>query len=119
MKQEPRGVASGYLRAHLRVGDILDVAAPRGVFTLRAGDSPVLLVSAGIGATPVLAMLHALAAARDPREVWWLYGTRDGTDAPPSWLEIRDEGRTSRATSRKRIPNTIPTTPISTHGRQE
>ncbi|WP_371785888.1 MOSC domain-containing protein [Streptosporangium subroseum] len=82
VKQEPRGVASGYLRAHLRVGDVLDVAAPRGTFTLRAGDSPVLLVSAGIGATPVLAMLHALAAARDPREVWWLYGTRDGAEHP-------------------------------------
>ena len=35
------------------------MAAPRGTFTLAGGDGPVLLVSAGIGATPVLAMLHA------------------------------------------------------------
>ena len=44
-----------------RAGDQLEVAAPRGTFVLRPGDGPVLLVSAGIGATPVLAMLHALA----------------------------------------------------------
>ncbi|MBT2224744.1 MOSC and FAD-binding oxidoreductase domain-containing protein [Nonomuraea sp. NEAU-A123] len=82
VKQEPHGAASAYLRAHLRVGDVLDFAAPRGAFTLEAGDAPVLLVSAGIGATPVLAMLHALVAARSAREVWWLYGTRDGTEHP-------------------------------------
>ncbi|WP_329431183.1 MOSC and FAD-binding oxidoreductase domain-containing protein (plasmid) [Streptosporangium sp. NBC_01495] len=82
VKQEPRGVASTYLRTHLRVGDLLEVAAPRGTFTLEEGEAPVLLLSAGIGATPVLAMLHALAAARSTREVWWLYGTRDGTEHP-------------------------------------
>jgi len=36
-------------------------------------------VSAGVGATPLLAMLHALVAARSAREVWWLHTTRDGT----------------------------------------
>ena len=46
-----------------RVGDQLEVAAPRGTFILDAERTrPVLLISAGIGATPVLAMLHALAA---------------------------------------------------------
>lgn len=82
VKQDPHGVASGYLRAHVRVGDVFEFAAPRGAFTLDAGDAPVLLVSAGIGVTPVLAMLYALVAARSPREVWWLYGTRDGTEHP-------------------------------------
>jgi ferredoxin-NADP reductase len=82
VKQEPHGAVSGHFRAHLRAGDVLDVAAPRGVFTLETADIPALLVSAGIGATPVLAMLHALVAARSTREVWWLYGTRDGTEHP-------------------------------------
>jgi ferredoxin-NADP reductase/MOSC domain-containing protein YiiM len=82
VKQEPHGAASSYLRAHRRVGDILDFAAPRGAFTLKAGDNPVLLISAGIGATPVLAMLHTLVNARSTREVWWLYGARDGTEHP-------------------------------------
>jgi ferredoxin-NADP reductase len=40
----------------------------------------VLLISAGVGATPVLAMLHALAAERSTREIWWLHGARLGSD---------------------------------------
>ena len=64
VKREPQGAASGYLPTRLSVGDELDVAAPRGTFILDATDAPVLLVSAGIGATPVLAMLQALAQAR-------------------------------------------------------
>ncbi len=38
----------------------------------------MLLISAGIGATPVLAMLHALAEERSDREIWWLHGARSG-----------------------------------------
>ncbi|GAA4633526.1 MOSC and FAD-binding oxidoreductase domain-containing protein [Actinoallomurus vinaceus] len=82
VKQEPHGAASTHLRTRVRVGDVLDFAAPRGSFTLKTGGNPVLLVSAGIGATPVLAMLHALVAERSTREVWWLYGARDGTEHP-------------------------------------
>ena len=62
VKREPDGVASGYLHTRLAVGDQLDIAAPRGTFILDRTHAPVLLISAGIGATPVLAMLHALAA---------------------------------------------------------
>jgi ferredoxin-NADP reductase/MOSC domain-containing protein YiiM len=82
IKQELNGVASTYLHSHLQVGDVLDVSAPRGVFTLRAGDRPIVLLSAGVGATPVLAMLHALAAGASPRQVWWLYGARNRDDHP-------------------------------------
>ena len=59
------------------VGDALDVSAPRGSFTLQPGERPVVLLSAGIGATPVLAMLHALAEARSTRQVLWLHAARD------------------------------------------
>jgi hypothetical protein len=41
-----------------------------------------VLVSAGVGATPVLAMLHALAAARSSRDIWWLHGARRRADEP-------------------------------------
>ena len=75
MKHEPHGVVSGYLQSTLREGAVLDVAAPRGEFILDDGTGPVVLVSAGIGVTPVLAMLHQLAAQRSEREVWWLYTT--------------------------------------------
>ncbi|WP_189932620.1 MOSC and FAD-binding oxidoreductase domain-containing protein [Streptomyces sulfonofaciens] len=80
VKHEPHGRASGYLLEHVREGDLLDVAAPRGTFTLAPGEGPVLLVSGGVGVTPELAMLHALAAERSPREVWWLHGARNGAE---------------------------------------
>jgi ferredoxin-NADP reductase/MOSC domain-containing protein YiiM/ferredoxin len=80
VKREPDGTASGYLHTRLHVGDQLEVAAPRGTFILDRTDAPVLLISAGIGATPVLAMLHALAAEHAAREVWWLHGARSGSD---------------------------------------
>ena len=66
----------------LQVGDIVQASAARGTFTLRPGDGPVVLLSAGIGVTPVLAMLHALAAEASTREVWWLYGARNGREHP-------------------------------------
>jgi ferredoxin-NADP reductase/MOSC domain-containing protein YiiM/ferredoxin len=77
VKREPHGIASEYLWTQVSVGDILEAGAPRGSFVLRPGDRPVVLISAGVGATPVLAMLHVLAAARSPRPVWWLHGARD------------------------------------------
>jgi ferredoxin-NADP reductase/MOSC domain-containing protein YiiM len=82
IKQEVNGAASTYLHHQVHVGDLLDVAAPRGSFTLKPGDNPVVLLSAGIGATPVLAMLHALVQENSEREVWWLFGARDGQDHP-------------------------------------
>ena len=78
VKVEPNGAAGSYLNSSVRAGDVLDVSEPRGSFTLQSDDGPVVLLSAGIGATPVLAMLHALAATTSPREVWWLHGARDG-----------------------------------------
>ena len=82
VKREPEGVASGYLHTELAVGDELDVAAPRGTFILGDTDAPVLLISAGIGATPVVAMLHALAQEHSEREIWWLHGARSRATTP-------------------------------------
>jgi ferredoxin-NADP reductase/MOSC domain-containing protein YiiM len=77
VKREQLGVVSPYLHTHLRRGDRVDVAAPRGAFVLEDGDGPVLLISAGIGVTPVLAMLHQLADSSSTREVWWVHTTHD------------------------------------------
>lgn len=82
VKLEPNGAAGTYLQQQVRVGDTIEVSAPRGSFILQPGDRPVVLVSAGIGATPVLAMLHALAAARSTRPVWWLHSARDRQHHP-------------------------------------
>jgi ferredoxin-NADP reductase/MOSC domain-containing protein YiiM len=82
VKREEHGAGSQFLHTRVRVGDLLEAAAPRGTFTLRPGQAPVLLISAGVGATPVLAMLHALAAARSSRDIWWLHGARRRADEP-------------------------------------
>jgi ferredoxin-NADP reductase/MOSC domain-containing protein YiiM len=82
IKQEVRGLGSTFLCSHVKVGDVLEASAPRGSFTLRSGERPVVLLSAGIGATPVLAMLHDLASSGSPREVWWLYGARNCDEHP-------------------------------------
>jgi ferredoxin-NADP reductase/MOSC domain-containing protein YiiM len=82
VKLEPHGAAGSYLRQQVRVGDALDASAPRGSFVPQSGERPVVLLSAGIGATPVLAMLHALAAAGSARPVLWLYAARDRQHHP-------------------------------------
>jgi ferredoxin-NADP reductase/MOSC domain-containing protein YiiM len=82
VKREPHGIASGYLNHELRPGAVLGVAAPRGDFVLGDGTRPVLLVSAGIGVTPVLSMLHQLAESHSERDIWWLYGARGPHEHP-------------------------------------
>ena len=82
VKIEPNGAAGTYLREHVRVDDTLDISSPRGGFILQPGEGPVVLLSAGIGATPVLAMLYALAAARSTQQVLWLHAARDREHHP-------------------------------------
>jgi ferredoxin-NADP reductase/MOSC domain-containing protein YiiM len=77
IKQEPNGAAGAYVETGLKVGDVIDASAPRGGFTLKPGDGSVVLLSAGIGLTPVLAMLEALASGGSRREVWWIHGARN------------------------------------------
>jgi ferredoxin-NADP reductase/MOSC domain-containing protein YiiM len=88
IKQEENGLASTYLHTQIKPGSILEVSAPRGSFTLRSGSEPVVLLSAGVGVTPVLAMLHALAAEKSSNPVWWLYGARNREEHP-----FREESR--------------------------
>ena len=82
VKREVHGAGSQFVHDRVRPGDQLEAAAPRGTFILQPGERPVLLISAGVGATPVLAMLHALAASRSGREVWWLHGARSRAEEP-------------------------------------
>ncbi len=82
VKSELNGVGSSFLCNRAHEGDVLEVSAPRGSFTLRNGQNPVVLLSAGVGATPVMAMLHALAAEGSQREIWWIYGARNRADHP-------------------------------------
>jgi ferredoxin-NADP reductase/MOSC domain-containing protein YiiM len=88
VKIEPNGAGGTYLRDHVRAGNTLEVSSPRGSFILQTGERPVLLISAGIGATPVLAMLHSLAEVRSTRQVLWLHAARD-RDHHPFAAEVR------------------------------
>ena len=77
VKREEHGLVSAWLHAHIRPGAVIDAAAPRGDFYLTEDGDPVVLFSAGIGATPVLAMLHALSTAGSGRDIWWVHTTRN------------------------------------------
>jgi ferredoxin-NADP reductase/MOSC domain-containing protein YiiM len=76
VKREDHGQVSRWLHSHAEVGSLLESAAPRGDFYLVDDTSPIVLASAGIGVTPVMAMAHALATAKKPRQVWWLHTTQ-------------------------------------------
>jgi ferredoxin-NADP reductase/MOSC domain-containing protein YiiM len=82
VKSELHGIGSSFLSNHVREGDVLDISAPRGSFTLLPRNNPIVLLSAGVGATPLMSMLHALAAERSERHVWWVYGARNRASHP-------------------------------------
>jgi ferredoxin-NADP reductase len=81
VKREPGGLMSEHLHGALAPGACVELAGPSGAFVLGSHRSrPVVLVSAGIGVTPVLAMLQSLARDRSRREVWWVHGARNGRE---------------------------------------
>jgi ferredoxin-NADP reductase/MOSC domain-containing protein YiiM len=82
VKSELNGIGSSFLCNRAQEDDLLDVSAPRGSFSLRPSQGPVVLLSAGVGATPVMSMLHTLAAERSQREIWWIYGARNRVEHP-------------------------------------
>jgi ferredoxin-NADP reductase/MOSC domain-containing protein YiiM/ferredoxin len=82
VKIEPQGVAGTYLHQGVHVGDVLEVSSPHGSFILQESERPLVLLSAGIGVTPVLAMLYSLQSAHSTRQVLWLHAARDGEHHP-------------------------------------
>jgi ferredoxin-NADP reductase len=80
VKRESDGLFSSYIHASLGVGDTVEAAAPRGDFTLASGKEPVVLLSAGIGITPMVAMLASIATTTPSRLVWWIHVARTMAD---------------------------------------
>ncbi|MFX4222671.1 MAG: pyridoxamine 5'-phosphate oxidase family protein [Thalassobaculum sp.] len=85
VKREPDGVASTFLHERLSVGDTVEAMAPRGDFVLDPdSDRPVVLLSAGVGITPMIAMLNELLReglrSGRFREVYFIHGSRDGSE---------------------------------------
>lgn len=77
---KPAGLVSNHLHARVNIGDMIDVSAPTGAFYLKEGNNPVMLVSAGIGITPILSMLQDIAAKNPQRPVKFLHVTRTVED---------------------------------------
>ena len=111
VKREPHGRVSSHLVAYLQRGDRIEVAAPRGDFVLDEGSEPLLLISAGIGQTPLLAMLYRLVGEHSGRVVWWMHNTHDA-DSHAFSTEVSDLlGRLLSAHSL--VYYTTPTQPLT------
>ena len=83
VKRESHGLVSRHLHDHVEVGQIVNARAPRGEFTLaHEGSGPIVLVSAGVGLTPMVSMLHELVENSTGRTVWFVHGARDGRHHP-------------------------------------
>jgi len=81
----PAGLSSSYFHDHVGVGSIFRAMSPRGKFTLdETSNRPIVLLSAGVGITPMISMLEQLAAdcasCREPRPVWFVHGARNGSE---------------------------------------
>ncbi|MEX3314182.1 2Fe-2S iron-sulfur cluster-binding protein [Sulfitobacter sp. PS-8MA] len=73
----PEGLGSCWLHDRVAPGDSIEVAAPRGSFVLdETSPRPVLLLSGGVGLTPMVAMLQRLAETE--REVYFLHACENG-----------------------------------------
>ena len=83
------GKVSALLHDTVEEGGEIEAAAPGGAFVLGDEDAPVVLMSAGIGVTPVLAMLQAESAAETSRPIRWVLSARDGSHHPFA-DEVRD-----------------------------
>ncbi|MDJ1009696.1 MAG: pyridoxamine 5'-phosphate oxidase family protein [Paracoccaceae bacterium] len=78
IKRERHGLASRHFHDRIEVGDLIRARRPSGDFVIPDGTSPLVLVSAGVGLTPMVSMLHAALRTRSPRPVWYVHGTSDG-----------------------------------------
>lgn len=73
---KPAGIVSTYLHNNVKQGDVLEISAPAGDFTLNQNrQTPVTLISGGVGLTPMISMLETLLAHSD-REVVYIHAAR-------------------------------------------
>jgi ferredoxin-NADP reductase len=78
VKREPLGTASRHLHDVLEEGACVSTRTPAGDFVLAPGARPIVLVSAGVGVTPMLSMLRDVVARDDSRHVVFVHVARDG-----------------------------------------
>ena len=77
----PAGLSSNYFHDQVEGGTTLRVGAPRGKFHLDLdSERAVVLLSGGVGLTPMISMLNAIVQSDAPRPVWFVHGTRNGRE---------------------------------------
>lgn len=81
VKLDPNGEVTPLLHENLKVGDVVDLSNPYGDLVLRDSDEPLVLISAGIGVTPMLALLDAVRSTRPDRQVLVVHADR----SPDNW----------------------------------
>jgi len=75
----PPGLASNFLHDHVAEGSVLRVRPPAGTFVLdTASSKPIVLISNGVGITPMVAMAKAALQQRSARPIWFVHGCRNG-----------------------------------------
>lgn len=79
MGDQPAGKVSVYLHNQIKEGEILWISAPAGEFTLDRKDTrPVVLISGGVGLTPMVSMLGTLAETDPKRQVTFIHAAQNG-----------------------------------------
>ena len=82
VKRQEKGLASQYLHDSIQVGDVIQAKKPNGDFILKFPIKPVVLISAGIGITPLISMLHAATQSQSTSPIQVFYCARNGQHAP-------------------------------------
>jgi len=82
VKREKNGLMSRYLHDNIEPGAIIESGRPAGDFMMTCNTCPLVLVSAGVGVTPMMSILHAVAAENSDQPVWFVHGARDGNHHP-------------------------------------
>jgi nitric oxide dioxygenase len=80
VKRQDQGKVSNFLHQQAKEGDVIYIAPPHGDFFLDAQpDTPVALISAGVGQTPMLGMLNTLHDNQHPADIHWLHAAENGS----------------------------------------
>ena len=89
VKRETKGLMSRHLHDNVEPGAFIESRRPAGDFMMTCNICPLVLVSTGVGVTPMLSILHSVAAESSDRRVWFVHGARDGRHHPLA-DEVRD-----------------------------
>ena len=80
IKREDKGLVSSFFHDEIREGSVIEASSPSGDFVIPCSKCPLVLVSAGVGLTPMVCMLHASLSDENPRRIWFIHGARNGTE---------------------------------------